>query len=69
MTISNWIGSISAPFRLNLSARTVFDTVLTWIERTQQRRALARMDDHLLSDIGLSRADIARECDKAFWQD
>jgi uncharacterized protein YjiS (DUF1127 family) len=33
-----------------------------------QRRALARLDDRLLGDIGLSRADAAWEGGKPFWR-
>ncbi len=39
-----------------------------WHERTRQRRALARLDDHLLRDIGLSRAAVVRESRKPFWR-
>ncbi|MCA1908221.1 MAG: DUF1127 domain-containing protein [Magnetospirillum sp.] len=39
------------------------------IERVQQRRALARLDDRLLADIGRSRAEISAEIDKPFWRD
>ncbi|MGH6961874.1 MAG: DUF1127 domain-containing protein [Dongiaceae bacterium] len=38
-------------------------------ERSRQRRALAAMDDHLLKDIGLARADILQESAKPFWRD
>jgi len=43
--------------------------ILTWRERIRQRRALAMADDWLLKDVGVSRADVMRECDKAFWQE
>ncbi|WP_449227290.1 DUF1127 domain-containing protein [Azospirillum argentinense] len=46
----------------------LFDTVATWNERRRQRRALEALPDHLLQDIGLSRADAATEADKPFWQ-
>lgn len=39
----------------------------TWQERTQQRQMLAALDDRMLRDIGLSRADVTRECHKPFW--
>jgi len=39
-----------------------------WIARTCQRNALAALDDHLLRDIGITRADAARECEKPFWR-
>jgi uncharacterized protein YjiS (DUF1127 family) len=40
--------------------------VLRRLERLRQRRALHRLDDHLLSDIGLSRAEAERELSKPF---
>ena len=39
-----------------------------WSERIRQRRALAALDDWLLKDMGVSRADAMHECDKAFWR-
>jgi uncharacterized protein YjiS (DUF1127 family) len=36
-------------------------------ERSAQRRALARLDDRLLRDVGLNRTDVAAECSKWFW--
>ncbi|HVI90972.1 MAG TPA: DUF1127 domain-containing protein [Dongiaceae bacterium] len=32
------------------------------------RRDLARLDESMLKDIGLSRADIEREIEKPFWR-
>lgn len=40
-----------------------------WSERASQRRRLAELDGHMLKDIGISRADAAREYGKWFWQD
>lgn len=40
----------------------------TWIERSRQRRALADLDDRLLTDVGLTRADVAREIANPFWR-
>ena len=37
-------------------------------ERYRQRRALLSLDDRLLKDIGLSRADVEQECGKPFWR-
>jgi uncharacterized protein YjiS (DUF1127 family) len=39
-----------------------------WIERTRQRRALGSLDDTMLRDIGVTRVDAARECEKPFWR-
>ena len=39
-----------------------------WREQARSRAMLAELDDRLLADIGLSRADVARECDRPFWR-
>jgi uncharacterized protein YjiS (DUF1127 family) len=44
------------------------DGLLTWLERGRSRRLLARLDDRMLHDIGLSRADVERESGKPFWR-
>ncbi|NQW11284.1 MAG: DUF1127 domain-containing protein [Alphaproteobacteria bacterium] len=46
---------------------TVATAIVVWIERANQRRALAEMDAHQLADLGLSRADALQEADKPFW--
>jgi uncharacterized protein YjiS (DUF1127 family) len=38
-----------------------------WRERARQRRALARLDDHLLRDIGISRGEAQREASRWPW--
>jgi uncharacterized protein YjiS (DUF1127 family) len=45
------------------------DTLLLWMERVRQRRALTRLSDHMLKDLGLSRADTGFESGKRFWED
>jgi uncharacterized protein YjiS (DUF1127 family) len=42
--------------------------LLIWQERARERRRLASLDDHMLRDIGLSRADIHAETRKPFWE-
>jgi uncharacterized protein YjiS (DUF1127 family) len=39
----------------------------TWRSRARQRQALARLDDRLLADIGLTREAQIVECSKLFW--
>ena len=51
------------------AARAMAEMALAWQERLRQRRHLDGLDDRLLKDIGLSRADVAREVDKPFWRD
>ena len=40
-----------------------------WYYRWRQRQALMRLDDHLLKDIGVSRADADQEATKPFWKE
>ena len=56
-------GVIIPRFPTSLLAR-FFD----WRERTRGRRLLGELDDRMLRDVGLSRADVDRECVKHFWQ-
>ena len=42
--------------------------ILTWHERARQRRQLECLSDHMLRDIGLTRADVLAEATKRVWQ-
>ena len=44
------------------------ETLLVWQERVSERRRLREMDDHMLKDMGLSRADAEREGTVPFWR-
>jgi uncharacterized protein YjiS (DUF1127 family) len=44
------------------------EAVLTCAERVRQRRQLAELNDYMLRDIGLTRADVSAETRKPFWQ-
>jgi uncharacterized protein YjiS (DUF1127 family) len=39
-----------------------------WLDAARSRRTLEELDEHLLRDIGLTRAEARREADKFFWQ-
>lgn len=41
--------------------------VENWLSISRQRRALARLDDRMLRDIGVSRASANRESNRPFW--
>lgn len=61
-------GRASAP-RETPSRVPLLRRVLIWFERMRQRQALLTLDDFVLKDIGLTRADVTREHDKPFWQE
>ena len=46
----------------------LFGGLLAWHTRHQQRQHLRQLDDRLLKDIGLSRADVEWECAKPVWR-
>lgn len=48
--------------------RGLVEQLFVWQERWEQRERLSGLDEHILRDIGLSRADALRESDKPFWR-
>ena len=42
-------------------------TLRRWVNRIKQRTDLAELDDHLLKDIGKTRAEVETESSKPFW--
>ena len=58
--------SFGLPAAFNTLAK-VFLKALDWSELARQRRRLMELDDHLLKDIGVSRADVEFEISKSFW--
>lgn len=48
--------------------RRALDTLTKWQERADGRRALLSLDERMLKDIGISRADAVHEADKPFWR-
>ena len=57
----------AAPSRKGLLAG-LFDLLMEWQERTRSRVLLARLDDRMLRDMGLTRADVDVEATKPFWR-
>jgi uncharacterized protein YjiS (DUF1127 family) len=54
-------------FRLPL-LRPALRLLSRWRRRHRQRVDLAELDDHLLADIGRTRAEARRECARPFWR-
>ena len=46
----------------------MFEAPFVWAERAAERRHLSELDDHLLNDIGLNRADVDAVSTKPFWR-
>ena len=46
----------------------IVDVLIDWQDRTRSRVMLSRLDDRMLHDMGLSRADVDFETTKPFWR-
>ena len=44
------------------------ETLHVWRERQRARRELSQWTERDMHDVGISRADIARETEKPFWR-
>ena len=56
------------PLRLRHGLRGLAGVLASWSDRARQRRRLTDLDDHLLRDIGKTRAEALREAGKPFWR-
>jgi uncharacterized protein YjiS (DUF1127 family) len=54
--------------RLPLLVATVLHLAAEWHRRARSRAVLAQMSDRDLRDIGITRAEVARESAKPFWR-
>ena len=50
------------------AVQKVIQQFAAWRARAEQRQQLMQLDDRTLSDIGLTRTDVAWESNKHFWQ-
>ncbi len=66
MTVET-LGRVSSGYTFSSTFKAVVTVLALWIERYEQRRHLAELDDRMLSDIGVSRGDARVEADKRFW--
>ncbi|MBL4614740.1 MAG: DUF1127 domain-containing protein [Magnetovibrio sp.] len=65
----SWHGWLDDGKRLLIAEvkRTMY-TLKQWSQRTRARRQLAKLDEHLLRDIGLTKRQVRQETSKAFWE-
>ena len=66
-------GALSSVLRsatrwMSNTSLVIHDTLCVWSERICQRRQLLSFSDQMLSDIGVSRVDAFKECEKPFWR-
>jgi len=55
--------------RVNSAAHRVNATIHEWHQRIRARRELARLDDRMLKDIGVTRATADMLASKPFWKE
>jgi uncharacterized protein YjiS (DUF1127 family) len=65
---STWTGHPAPARRQAAPRRGLVGLLRRWCRRARERRLLAALDDRMLADIGITRADQARECEKPFWR-
>ena len=58
----------AAPARMVAAILAAFRLVREWRRRARSRAELAALDDRMLRDIGLTRADVWFEIAKPFWR-
>jgi len=63
------VGVANLPAGLARLFLASLQTLHVWYERSRQRRSLARLDNHILRDIGVDRIAAMEEASKPFWLD
>ena len=59
----------ASPHRLSDFLRDVRAALREWRRRKNSRLELARLDERMLRDIGLTRAEVDHEINKPFWRE
>lgn len=58
----------SVASKARAAVRGLVDQIALWEDRATSRHRLGQIDDWMLKDVGLTRADVARESGKPFWR-
>jgi uncharacterized protein YjiS (DUF1127 family) len=61
-------GSVRQARTWSRAVARAIDLLLIWHQRSRDRRQLESLSDHMLRDIGLTRADVFAEASKPFWR-
>jgi uncharacterized protein YjiS (DUF1127 family) len=54
---------------LSDAAHSFYSTLRLWRRRLRERDQLGRLDDRMLKDIGITRAEALHLSDKPFWRE
>ena len=57
-----------AVYKFVLLCESAWETTKVWRKRNRDRNQLASLNDRLLRDIGLTRAEVDLEINKPFWK-
>ncbi len=61
------VAAFRAGIRAKMLPALVLETLSRWQRRSEARQRLHQLDDRMLADVGLSRADLETEARKPFW--
>ena len=67
VSIEEKIDQVPVMTRFSKLLINVFETLQRRLDRQRSRQQLAKLDDRMLQDVGLNRADVEKEMDKSFW--
>ena len=65
--MSVYVSQIQVYPSSSVSRYSLLEMVKIWYNRHKERTQLRRLDDRLLSDVGLSRDQVKAEISKPFW--
>lgn len=70
-TLHAALRTVFGPDARRVRGTSLLAWALAWVDHAiathGQRRALGSLSDEMLKDIGITRADVARETGRAFW--
>ena len=64
---SDFASSARSTHARRWSAGTIIGRLMQWQARNTERNHLRQLDDRMLSDMGMTRADAYHESRKPFW--